>query len=322
MKSNSISVALCTYNGGKYLREQLISISSQTITPDEVIICDDCSTDNIYEIIRDFKTNKSFELRYYKNESNLGITKNFNKAVNYARNDIILFSDQDDIWEKNRVELSLAYFNKYDDCEIFFSNGSFIDEASNSINGNLFDSFGFNILKRSLFRMGLQSQILLKHSVVTGATLAIKRETLLKCLPFNEKYLHDRWISFNSSFIGKIYFSNNKLIKYRVHANQNTGISEKTNLNNNEFLKRINKENYLREINFLQDCFSFLEEKVQDKKTLSQIIKKINHRKIRIDMSKLNLFKRIKFVTKEVFNFNYFKYSFGIKSIIRDLINL
>ena len=102
----SISVLMCTYNGEKYIEEQLISIYEQTYKPDEVLIFDDCSTDSTVYIIRSFIKKYNLEKSWILeiNEKNKGYVKNFKNGINKVKGDFIFFSDQDDVWNKNKIQ--------------------------------------------------------------------------------------------------------------------------------------------------------------------------------------------------------------------------
>ena len=93
-----ISIAMTTYNGSKYLNDQLKSFSQQDQAPDELIVCDDGSSDNTIKILEKFSLNAPFDVKIYQNESNLGFTKNFENALSKCTGDLIFLSDQDDIW--------------------------------------------------------------------------------------------------------------------------------------------------------------------------------------------------------------------------------
>ena len=98
IKRLHISVAMCTYNGGKYLREQLISIAKQARLPDELIVCDDVSNDATLQILNEFQKMAPFPIRIHRNGVRLGVTKNFEQAIALCNGDIIALSDQDDVW--------------------------------------------------------------------------------------------------------------------------------------------------------------------------------------------------------------------------------
>ena len=99
-----ISIAMATYNGDKYIKEQIDSILNQTIQDFEIVICDDCSTDGTVRILHEYaKNDKRFHI--YQNEDNLGFKKNFEKAITLCQGEYIALSDQDDIWMPNHLEL-------------------------------------------------------------------------------------------------------------------------------------------------------------------------------------------------------------------------
>ena len=127
-----VSVALCTYNGAKYLPDQLKSMELQTRKPDELVVCDDRSTDETLDILRAFKKTCLFRVRLYENESNLGSTKNFEKTIRLCHGDIIFLADQDDVWQSGKIERILAAFEEHPDAGYVFSNASMRRSASAS----------------------------------------------------------------------------------------------------------------------------------------------------------------------------------------------
>ena len=106
-----VSIALATYNGEKYLREQLDSILSQSIQDFELVACDDCSTDSTLKILNEY-AEKDFRVKVFTNEKNLGFKKNFEKAIFLCSGDYIALSDQDDIWTENHLQVLLENIGK------------------------------------------------------------------------------------------------------------------------------------------------------------------------------------------------------------------
>ena len=107
-----ISIALASYNGENYIREQLDSILLQSISDFELIICDDCSTDNTYQILEEYKARDS-RIHIYRNEQNLGFKKNFEKAISLCKGEYIALSDQDDIWLVDHLKILLDKINNH-----------------------------------------------------------------------------------------------------------------------------------------------------------------------------------------------------------------
>ena len=108
------SVALCTYNGEKYIKYQLDSILNQTVPIDEIIICDDGSTDSTISILNSYREQYPSIFKIHTNENNLRSVKNFEKAISLCSNEFIFLSDQDDIWADHKVKIHLDFFKKHE----------------------------------------------------------------------------------------------------------------------------------------------------------------------------------------------------------------
>src|ERR1700760_1987549 len=117
---NKISVALCTYNGERFLGRQLASIQQQTRLPDELVACDDCSTDRTLEILNDFAAAAGFPVNIIRNEEKLGVAANFERAIRLCQGSLIALCDQDDIWYPSRLERSEEEFVAHPDVGLVF----------------------------------------------------------------------------------------------------------------------------------------------------------------------------------------------------------
>lgn len=138
-----ISVALCTYNGERFLRQQLASMADQDRPPDEVVVCDDGSTDETVSILEDFAANGHFPVRIHRNAQNLGSTKNFERAIGLCEGDVIATADQDDRWLPRKLAAIAEIFEKSPDVGLVFSNAELIDEDDRPIVGSLWESVRF-----------------------------------------------------------------------------------------------------------------------------------------------------------------------------------
>jgi len=220
-----ISVALCTFNGRRYIEEQLNSIINQTLKVNEIIICDDCSSDDTLTIVMKIAKKYPNIIKIYQNEVNLKSNKNFQKAVSLCTGDYVFFSDQDDIWKETKVEKIIAKFNKDHNLEVIFSNAELINDCGEIFpETSLWDSVAFfNELITN--KTNLNFLLVHKSNMVTGATMCIKKEIINKVLPIPviENMYHDEWISMIAAAENKLDFINEKLIYYRVHSNQQTG---------------------------------------------------------------------------------------------------
>lgn len=231
MNNIKTSIAMATYNGGKYLQEQLDSFSLQTRLPDELIVCDDVSTDETFDILQKFSASAPFKVEVVQNECNLGFVKNFEKAIALCSGDIIFLSDQDDIWQPNRVEYSVGIFNKHPEYGYIFSDANFIDSKSQPLEGTLWEKVNFWSERQQNFAIhDTQASVLYESTCVTGATLAFRKMhcDLLFPLPPLDRIVHDGWIALLLSLQGSFGIAVPKqLISYRIHAQQQIGISHK-----------------------------------------------------------------------------------------------
>ena len=226
----TISIALCTYNGGKFIQKQVDSYLNQSVLPEEIIICDDGSSDDTVAIIQNnISKNPGIRWKLVQNEKNLGASKNFEKAIGLCNGDIIFLSDQDDIWEKEKIGQTKLYFDNNPDCDASFSNATMIDDIERQLPGTLLDSTFFKPAERKKYRKAeLLYWTILLGNVMTGATMAFKRAALPVILPFHldlgRKLWHDGWISLTLMANERVGYIDQTLIQYRVHAAQQIGV--------------------------------------------------------------------------------------------------
>lgn len=218
----NLSIALCTYNGALYLKEQLESIAAQTRKPDELVISDDQSTDNTLMLIEEFAATAGFPVRFSVNESNLGTAKNFEKAISLCRGDVILLSDQDDVWHSDKLESVERILEAKPQLSLVFSNAELVDESLRPLDETLFDRLHFNRRKQKLVKSGRALDVQLRENVVCGCTVAFRANLKELVLPISAdgSLVHDGWIVLLIAAVGEIDFINRPLLKYRQHSAQ------------------------------------------------------------------------------------------------------
>ncbi len=221
-----ISVAMCTYNGALFVREQLDSILAQEYLPDELVVCDDCSEDDTLLILNRFAAIAPFEVRVVVNKRNLGFIQNFENCLLLCTGDIIFLADQDDIWEKDKVRVIVDYFERNTDSDVVFTNASIINDASVVLEtGDLWDRISFSGKEQSL---KMVEHMLIKGCIVTGATMAFRKEILQEQLPFFDTslFLHDALIANKAALYDGLGYINKYLTRYRLHTAQAAGIKK------------------------------------------------------------------------------------------------
>lgn len=200
----NISVAMATYNGQRYLREQLNTIIQQLEHDDEIIICDDGSIDNTINIIEEYMLQDS-RIRLFKNKRK-GVVLNFQDAISKCSKEIIMLCDQDDIWEKNKVKVIKDTFSKYKENLVLHNAKNFYDNSKSNLNDDLIPNMRHGVINN-----------LLKSSY-WGCCMAFRRELLKHALPFPKNVIaHDQWIGLVAESRKEARFINEYLIKHRVH---------------------------------------------------------------------------------------------------------
>lgn len=176
-----ISIALATYNGARNIKEQLESYAAQSIIPDELIVCDDGSTDETVEIISDFREMAPFEIILINNENNLGHVQNFAKAISLCTGDVVFLSDQDDKWFPSKIESIVRVFHQNPKCWIVIHDGELTD-------GQLGPS---GQTKMTQIQRGYGTA----ENISTGALSAVRRDLLKYALPIPSGIsAHDTWL--------------------------------------------------------------------------------------------------------------------------------
>lgn len=247
---NSISIALATYNGEKYLAEQLQSFCAQTRLPDELIVCDDCSNDETLKIIYAFKKQAPFSVKVYVNSNNLGYIQNFSKALSLCTGDIIFLSDQDDVWLPHKIEKMIQYFDLNPDIQLLVHDLDYCKEDLTPI--------GQTKIER------MENIFDLNQSFVVGMATAIRRPFLRLCLPIpkSTRITHDLWLHKCAIAINKKKIIRESLALYRRH-NLNVTYKDKLNVDfvtqPHHFKKNIRTK--IKNVNKLKSILeSFLEQ--------------------------------------------------------------
>lgn len=218
----SVDVVLCTFNGAAFLAAQLRSLRDQTRPVDRVIVSDDGSTDATADVLRAFEGNLPLELA--RNETQLGVTANFESALRRARGDLIFLCDQDDVWHKQKVELLLAEAERHPDAMLLHSDARIVDASGADTGRRLFGELHLSSREWSFLGRSEPLPVLLRRNIVTGATSAIRRKLLDYALPIAEEYWHDEWLALIAAAMGPIYRISEPLIDYRIHGSNQAGL--------------------------------------------------------------------------------------------------
>lgn len=210
-----LSVVIATFNGEKFIAQQLESILPQLCEDSEIIISDNGSTDRTVELISAFNDKRIQLLRCNRK----GPISNFENALRNAKGDIIFLSDQDDVWIENKVEVATQYLTTYDlvttDCKIVDENLNVICESFYSLK-----NAGKGLIKNLI------------HNTYHGCSMVFKRDILELAMPFPKTIpMHDIWLGFVAELFFSTYFIPDKLLLHRRHQNNASTSTGKSKYN-------------------------------------------------------------------------------------------
>jgi glycosyltransferase involved in cell wall biosynthesis len=329
-----ISVAMCTYNGAAYVREQLDSILAQRRQPDEVIICDDCSSDTTRSAIEFFAAAAPFDVRVQVNETNLGIVKNFERAIAMCDGEIIALCDQDDVWLEEKLQRIESVFASSPGVGLVFTDADLVNGLGERIGQHLWEST-FGVAAQRMAAAGHAFELLALGNFVTGATAAFRAQykDVVLSIPADITIIHDAWIALLIAAVSKIAFIPEPLIRYRVHPDQYIGIEQekppRQRLRETDQTWREHQQYFESEVQKLEMVTQRLAElsrRYPDTKTLplielriEQLNKMSTHFRARGELPRAKL-KRIPVVIRELIARRYHRYARGVLSAGLDIL--
>ena len=215
----NVSVAMATYNGEKYIRQQVDSILSQLDSEDELVISDDHSSDGTLSIIEQYMKEDP-RVKLFMNEES-GVISNFDNALKHTRNDIIFLSDQDDIWKPEKVKTVKSYYEKNPKVQMIMSDITVVDNDLNATIDSFYEFRGS--------RSGVIKNII-KNSYI-GCAMSFRKELKKQILPIPRNVpMHDMWIGLVADMNKSALLIPEKLIYYRRHDANVTSVENTSSL--------------------------------------------------------------------------------------------
>jgi len=315
--SITFSIALCTCNGERFLNEQLASLANQRHLPTELVVCDDASDDSTYELLERFSCKAPFPVRLYRNSQRLGIAKNFEQAIRLCTGSVIALCDQDDVWLPEKLARYAESFAQNIDwicCDARVTDAALSPRAY-----TLWDRVAFNADQRRLARGGRFFEILLKHYVVAGATLAFRSELRDQLLPIPQEWLYDAWLAAVLAAIRKTTLVEECLQLYRQHENNALGGSRLSFLSEVRSALNVNRADYLR-LEIVR--WQHLSERLGYTKITAPILTQLENKRghlLRRGALPNNRLIRIPFVFAEIARGGYSRFSRNWGSVALDL---
>lgn len=310
-----ISVALCTYNGENFISDQLKSILRQTVSVNEIVICDDNSTDKTVSICENTLRTSGIDYKIIVNKASLGVAKNFLKALKLTTGDYVFTCDQDDVWHTDKVEIFLGEAKKTKK-DLYFSNGILIDSEGKPLGNTLWEAYLIcynNIIRKPLIHT------LVRNSLATGAAMMVSRNLIDSIDNIPENWLHDEWFAIAAALKNSALPINSTTFDYRQHGKNVVGAKKRTLVEKvKTWVSNYKNLDQIRSVHYSRSCDVFA------------LAQNTEHVEITADSRKfwgilVNIlqFGRIKgafTVLKLFLNGKYARFYTGVRGFIRDII--
>jgi glycosyltransferase involved in cell wall biosynthesis len=317
-----VSVALCTYNGARFLCEQLDSILAQTLLPYEVIVCDDQSTDSTVDLLRAAALCSQFPIHIHINESRLGPAKNFEKALRLCTGDIIVLSDQDDKWKPEKLAVICKILQRNPRAVYAFTDGDTCDGEGTVLDQSVWQTVGIN---EAIYGMegADQLRVLLHHNVIVGASMAFRAPFRDIVLPIPEGWMHDYWIALLGSALFRGIAIPDRLYTYRRHESQVCGLWQKSIVQVIKISLATDETECYDKVKKFQHVIERMYEVRQKALCLAKCLEllkaKEEHLGKRASFRSMRGLSRMFAVIRELFTGRYQKFSDSWYSVLRDL---
>jgi len=226
----SVSVALCTYNGARYIEKQLASILAQTVPAGEIVVSDDDSTDDTVSLVDELAASAPEPVAFtiLRNAPALGVVRNFEGAIRATSGDVIALSDQDDVWHPDKLETVLGVLERAPEVALVHTDARLVDAAGDPLGGTLFEYLEVtaDVLDEEQSAHGFET--LLRRNLATGATVVFRRSLLERALPFPAEWVHDEWLAIIAAATARVGVAQRPTVDYRQHGSNEIGVTAPT----------------------------------------------------------------------------------------------
>lgn len=319
---------MCTYNGAEFLPAQWESILAQSRSPDEIVVCDDGSSDETRSLLEKFAAESSIPVTLRFNEKNLGSVKNFEQAIRLCTGDVIALSDQDDVWRNDKLQTIEAAFDKSSNAGLVFSDAEIVAENLAPLGRRMWTEVGFEPYKRKLIARGRALEVLIAGWTVTGATMAFRSQFVNLSLPIPDgiAMIHDGWIALTIAAVADVVAIDEPLIQYRQHERQQIGAPGRPELNAQPHgvqaaLRRRNRSDELQQIlETLEERLLAQSRNYDTRRALAFVSDYAFHLNVRANLPQRRL-NRLPRILRELLTRRYHEYANGFKSAAKDLVS-
>ncbi len=226
----STTIVLCTCNGVRFLEAQWNSLLAQSRLPDEIVARDDASVDATVALLETLSRraeDAGIRVRLFRNTANLGYVANFEVALRDASGDVLLLCDQDDLWHREKLASLVEQFERRPELLALCGDARRVDAAGRALGPSLFDVLKISRKELRSIHAGKGFEVLLRRSLATGATMALRRTLLTDALPFPAGWVHDEWLAITAASLGGFDCTEQRLIDYRQHDANQLGMADR-----------------------------------------------------------------------------------------------
>lgn len=220
-----ISIGMCTYQGEAHIAEQLASFVGQTRLPDEVVVCDDRSSDATWAILERFAKTAPFDVRLVRNEQNLGSTANCEKALALCTGDILLPSDQDDVWLPGKLAAIERAFERHPSANVVIGDVVVVGEDLRPLGYTLWELHGYDAERQRRMAENPVRTLLERNHATAGGMAFCAREREV-AFPIPRSWIHDGWIALMAAMRGEVVTIPEKMMLYRQHGRNQVGAGD------------------------------------------------------------------------------------------------
>lgn len=313
-----ISVALCTFNGERFLEPQLRSLAEQTRRPDEIVVQDDQSTDGTAGVVERFATRSGIDVRFEQNAERRGIHGNFAAAFARCTGDVILPCDQDDFWRPTKLEKTVAPIERDEHVTFAIAESEIGDAGLQPTGVTVFDKQAFGRSLRNLVAAGDGLRAFLRHNVAPGHAIAFRATVLKALLPMPTTCVYDQWLALIACGLGRSALVRERLSIYRTHASQSVGGREHSLLDRAAGQSKLKLDHLQRQLDTHELLLERLSAAGAAEESIRLVRSKVRFLRTRLAMREGRL-RRYGLTAKLALRGDYWRMGRGLLTLGRDL---
>jgi len=320
------SIALCTYNGERFLQAQLDSLLDQTRLPDQIVAFDDASQDETWMILEAFAQQarqRGIQVLLRRQPVNVGYVRNFEAALAECSGEIVFLCDQDDVWHADKIQRMAARFEAEPDLTMLHADARLVDADGNGLGVSAFKAFEVSRAEIRAMHAGHAFDVLLKRNIATGAAMAVRLQVVRKAGEVPDGWIHDEWLGMVASLLGKADTLESAMVDYRQHGNNQLGANVRS------WRQRVGMsgargtymEKGIQRTRALLDRFDDAGDLPVSPPSRKRAEQRLAHAVMRRELPTAFI-ARFRIVAREAASGRYWCYSSGLRSVLSDMAGL